>query len=356
MARRATLDRGMSRDRSGETDDDLAAQAPDRRGRGGSWSRSQSRAQAPGGPAAGSAPWRGSGGRWLVWTLRVIAWAVLLVIGYRGVLAIVQGTGPASAPPPAPAASPGAAFPETAAEAYALQFGSAYLNFSPAAQTRRAQVLAAMLPPGADPNVGWNGAGQQVLTSEQVAGIQVKGAHTAVVTLLAMINGSDLIELGVPLYTSGGRFVVTGAPALLPAPRAAVPPPAPAASADANAQEQLTTQLRGFFTAYASGQQLDLDRFLVPGASVTGLNGVVTFNNIVSVSAPPGGSTRHITAVVSWTINSSDGVTFSGSKKHQTESPSPDTLQMAYDMTVVEQNGTWDIQSIGASSELPGPP
>ena len=34
--------------------------------------------------------WGGAGGRWLVWVFRGIAWAVLLLIGYRGVVAILS--------------------------------------------------------------------------------------------------------------------------------------------------------------------------------------------------------------------------------------------------------------------------
>ena len=33
--------------------------------------------------------WSGSGGRWLLWPLRVMLWATLLIIAYRGVTAIV---------------------------------------------------------------------------------------------------------------------------------------------------------------------------------------------------------------------------------------------------------------------------
>src|SRR5215472_7459438 len=81
---------------------------------------------APGPPWA---HWRGSGGRWLIWIGRAVAWAVILVIGYRGILAIVDGrTSHASAKPPAPAASVASAqFPVTMAEAYAMQFGDVYL-------------------------------------------------------------------------------------------------------------------------------------------------------------------------------------------------------------------------------------
>ena len=49
-----------------------------------------------------SQPWRGAGGRWLIWAGRAVIWAVLLLIGYRGVLAIVHdetGTGAARSAP-----------------------------------------------------------------------------------------------------------------------------------------------------------------------------------------------------------------------------------------------------------------
>ena len=52
-----------------------------------------------GGTAARTGPrWRGAGGRWFVWAARAVLWAVLLVIGYRGVIAIVS-----TPAPPAPA-------------------------------------------------------------------------------------------------------------------------------------------------------------------------------------------------------------------------------------------------------------
>ena len=44
---------------------------------------------------------RGAGGRWLVWTFRVVVWVVLLVIGYRGVMAIVLNETPPSNSSPA---------------------------------------------------------------------------------------------------------------------------------------------------------------------------------------------------------------------------------------------------------------
>jgi hypothetical protein len=305
-------------------------------------------------------PWRGSGGRWLVWTLRVIAWAVLLVIGYRGVLAIVTGPSSGNAPAPAVTQSPASTFPTTLAEAYALQFGSVYLNFSPATAATRAAALAAMVPASAASELGWNGAGSQTLTSEQVAGISVRGPHTAIVTLLALINDSELVELGVPVYASNGQIVVTGEPALLPAPKTAAPPTVSPGSPDTTATEELQAQLPAFFRAYASGQQSTLSRFLVPGASVTGLDGAVTLNQVTSVTVPSGGATRQITVVVSWNVPTSNTTAPAGSRKHPASQVAEANLEMTYTMTVTEQvtqqGPTWYVQSIGASDQLPGPP
>jgi hypothetical protein len=102
--------------------------------------------------------WRGAGGRWLVWVFRVVVWLVLLLIGYRGVTAIMTGettSGGASAP----AATPSTAFPSALAGAYALQFGQVYLNADPATANQRASELATFLPAGADSQAGWNGNG-----------------------------------------------------------------------------------------------------------------------------------------------------------------------------------------------------
>jgi hypothetical protein len=360
MARRATLDRGMPRD--ADDDDAGAGDGSARSGRAG-WRSAQRpgpqqlAAQRSAARRSGSAPWRGSGGRWVIWTLRVIAWVVLLVIGYRGVLAIVQGsTSSGSGAAPAPTAAPANPFPETLAEAYALQFGSAYLNFSPATASSRAALLASMLPAGADQQLGWNGVGTQTLQSENVAGIQVLGAHKAIVTLLAEINNSQAIELGVPVYTSGGRFVVTGEPALLPVPKAAAAPTAPAQSVDSTAVTALQAQLPAFFRAYADGSQATLSRFLVQGAEVSGLNGAVAYNQLVSVTAPPGGTTRTITAVVSWAVPTSTQTSTSGTRKHPITNVAVATTEATYNMTVVEQGGTWYVQSIGSSAQSPGPP
>ena len=287
--------------------------------------------------------WRGAGGRWLVWVFRVVVWLVLLLIGYRGVTAIMGGE-TTSGSAPAPAATPSSSFPSALAGAYALQFGQVYLNADPARANQRASELATFVPSGADAQLGWNGNGSLVLQSEQVADVAVQDAHHAVVTLLARVNG-NLMELGVPVYYTGGALAVSGEPAWLPAPsKAAVPTPTPPSS-DSASQTELAKQLPAFFQAYASGDQATLGRFLAPGTTVTGLNGQLTFGSLAGVIVPAGGDTRHVIATVEWNVP--------GQASSGTASPSAQ-LEMSYALTIVNTGGTWYISAIGPSFQTAG--
>src|SRR6266851_4308957 len=101
--------------------------------------------------------WRGAGGRWMVWTLRVVVWVVLLVIGYRGISAIVLNETPATrGGSAAKATSPQSQFPAGLAEAYAMQFGQVYLNVSQANASQRARQIASFVPAGLGQQFGWN--------------------------------------------------------------------------------------------------------------------------------------------------------------------------------------------------------
>jgi hypothetical protein len=301
--------------------------------------------------------WRGAGGRWLVWTFRAVFWAVLLIVGFRGVTSIVATSRPSARNDAsgANAAVTDSGFPTGMAEAFALQFGNVYLNFSPATAAQRASELVPFIPVGSDPQFGWNGAGSEQLQSEQVASISVKSANYAVVTLLAQVN-SGLIELGVPIYTAQGGLVVSAEPALLPGPERATPPSSSSAANDPVAVAALTDQLPGFFRAYASGDQEALGRFLAPGAVVTGLGGAVTFGSISGMEVPSGGTTRRIAVTVIWQFASQSG---KARGKHSQESSVNDAspgLEMTYEMTVLRQHGSWYVQAIGPSATQPGGP
>jgi Conjugative transposon protein TcpC len=230
-------------------------------------------------------------------------------------------------------------FPTTLAEAYALQFGSVYLNFSTATADQRSSQLATFVPSsisGADPQLGWNGSGPLKLDAEQVAGIAVHDSNRAVVTLLASVNGK-LMELGVPVYTSNGALAISGNPAWLPAPAQAAVPSTNPGNADPTAQAELNAQLPAFFQAYASGDTATLNRFLAPGASVQGLDGSLSYAGISSLQVPTGGTTRTITVTVTWQLAS--------------QTTSVGKLDSTYQLTVVDQSGKWFVQSIQASTQ-----
>jgi hypothetical protein len=304
--------------------------------------------------AQAAAHWRGAGGRWLVWVARVVVWAVILLVGYRGVAAIVGGTGTSGSGSGAKRTVSATGFPVTAAEAYALEFGNVYLNYSPATAAERSAALAAFLAPGTGPQLGWNGAGNQQLLAEQVAGITVRSSSAAVVTLLARLGDGSLVELAVPVYAAGGGMSVSGEPALLPGPAKAVAPAADQPRGDQATAAALQSQLAGFFQAYASGDQATLARFLAPGAQINGLAGVVTFGAVDAVYAPLGGPTRTISVTVSWLLPSQPAPRSAGAT-----ASAPAGLQMTYELTVVKRGGAWDVRSIGGATAQPvtqGPP
>jgi hypothetical protein len=163
--------------------------------------------------------------------------------------------------------------------------------------------------------------------------------QSAVVNLLAMIN-NRLMEFGVPVYAPGGGsgIVISGLPALLPAPAMVGVPQGHRAQPDPQATSQLQQQLPAFFGAYANGDSATLDRYLAPGASVTGLGGEVTFGNIVSLYVPPGGATRDIIATVNWLLAGQQG-----------------GFVTTYAMSVVDlQGGKWYVEDIRASTQPMG--
>ena len=70
------------------------------------------------------------------------------------------------------------------------------------------------------------------------------------------------------------------------------------------------------------------------------------FAAIDRVFAPPGGNRRQISVTVTWNLSpAQSGV-----------AAAPAALPMTYEMTVVRQAGSWDVQSIGASAQSQGPP
>jgi hypothetical protein len=109
------------------------------------------------------------------------------------------------------------------------------------------------------------------------------------------------------------------------------------------------SQLPAFFQAYASGDQVTIDRFLAPGTHVTGLGGGLTFGSLTSVTVPTGGDTRHTVATVVWHVPGQASPAPTTSK-----ASSPAGLEMSYALTIVKRSGTWYISAIGPSLQPAG--
>jgi Conjugative transposon protein TcpC len=279
--------------------------------------------------------------------VRIVLWAAILIIGYCGISAIVLNETPSSASAGnGPAAASAPSFPVMLAAAYSLQFGQVCLNSSPGNVTERANKLAAFIPANVgapQPEFGWTGAGTMQLQPEQVAGIDVRSAHTAVVAVTATIIGR-LAEFGVSVYESGSGVVVPGEPAWLSAPTAASLPDSPAVASGPAAQRALPGGVPAFFRAHAGGGQATLNRFLAPGASIGGLGGAVGFVSIASLTVPPGGATRDIAVTVSWVLSGQVSCI---------------VMQFAaiYDMSVIDRpRRRWYAGEIRASTQPMGTP
>jgi YD repeat-containing protein len=279
--------------------------------------------------------WSGSGGRWWVWVGRLILWAFILVVIVNGIRAPFQRFN--SSPTAAPTKSSDDAksrYPSGAAAAYATEFTDAYLNFDQKNPSARDTALSYFLPDGQDTRLGWDGNGQLTVQSVQVAGVDVRDANNATVTMLVKANGTWL-QLAVPVYSNGGRMVISGQPALLPAPQRATLPSTAPGDQDGTVADELQTTLTGFFTAYGTGDQ-SLSQFVDQGSSITGLpSGVLTFSKLGDVTVPKGAADqRVITAQVTWQLPAPDGRT------------APAQLQESYQLTVVKRDSKWYVRDI----------
>ncbi|MGW4791823.1 conjugal transfer protein [Nonomuraea sp. NPDC004297] len=253
-----------------------------------------------------------------------------------------------------PATQADKGFPGERGMAFAAQFAGVYLNFSPDDAGSRSNKLAAFLAQGMDPQMGWDGYGKLAAVAIQPYDIEPSDAQNAVVSV-AFQSGPRRMMLSVPIYYSGddagGRFVVAGRPAILPAPAPADLPQVAAPETDDAAAAELKPQLEGFFKEYASGDAAGLQRYVAAGKSLPSFGGTFTFSQLKEVVVPVGGATREIQAVVVWAVPNGD------------TPPSPNatdpaavggTLEQAYRLTVEKQGDKWFVADIRGGSRVVG--
>ncbi|WP_230985439.1 conjugal transfer protein [Microbispora oryzae] len=296
--------------------------------------------------------WGGGGGRWLVWTGRIILWALIIVILVNGIRAPLERLGQGDEGARTPAEPTGTAFPVTQAAAFASQFAAVYLNYDASNPQQRAERLKAFRPEGLDEQFGWNGYGRMSAGAFQFSGITVIDEHQARVVVSYQSGGTRGL-LSVPVYYNAGTFVVAAQPALLPAPGPAGLPQLPDPDRDSAAEAELRPQLEGFFKAYAAGNQVDLQRYVANGVTVAGFSGQFTLAELKDVVVPPGDpDSRQVTAVVVWAVSSG--------AEAAVATPSPDPgaqpagLEQAYQLTVEKQGGKWFVKDVQGANRSVG--
>ncbi|MDA0637044.1 conjugal transfer protein [Nonomuraea sp. MCN248] len=239
--------------------------------------------------------------------------------------------------------------------AFAAQFAGVYLNFSPEDAVSRSSKLSAFVAEGMDQQLGWDGNGKLGAVAIQPYDIEVTDANNAVVTV-AFQTGPRRLHLSVPIYYSTGdagrRFVVSGWPAILPAPAPAQLPQAAVPETDDAATAELKPQLEGFFRNYASGNTAELQRYVTAGTSLPSFAGAFTFAELKSVVVPVGGATREIEAVVVWIV---PGAVASTTPDAAAGSGTADgRLQQAYRLTVEKQGDKWYVDDIRGAGRVVG--
>ena len=299
--------------------------------------------------------WSGGGGRWLVWVGRIILWALIVVIVVNGVRAPFERYTQQNNATPQAAPQVDKGFPTARGMAFAAQFAGVYLNFSPEDAPSRAGKLAAFLPDGSDQQLGWDGAGKMAAVAIQPYDIEASDAQNAIVSV-AFQSGPRRLILSVPIYyagdDSGKGFVVSGRPALLPAPAPADLPQLAQPEGDEAAAAELKPQLEGFFKDYASGDTAGLQRYVAAGKSVSSFGGAFTFGELKKVVVPVGGATREIQAVVVWIVPS--GAVPSADPSATDAAAADGRLEQAYRLTVEKQGDKWYVDEIRGAGRAVG--
>jgi Conjugative transposon protein TcpC len=232
--------------------------------------------------------------------------------------------------------------------AFAAQFAGVYLNFSPADAQSRSGKLAAFLAEGMDPQMWWDGFGRLAAVAIQPYDLEASDAKNAVVSV-AFQSGARRLMLSVPVYYDGAsRFVVSGRPAVLPAPAPADLPQLALPESDEATAAELKSQLEGFFKDYASGDAARIQRYVAPGKTLSSFGGAFAFAELKEVVVPVGGATREIQVVVVWTVPSGPAQDPAATDPAAVGG----RLEQAYRLTVEKQGDKWYVADIRGAGRL----
>jgi hypothetical protein len=245
--------------------------------------------------------------------------AALLLLGVRTLVLSVTNARLAR-PAAAPAATDTSGFPTLAAEAFAAQFGQAYETYDSANVQAHQQAVAAYLPEGSDPTVGWDGQGKQIAAVGVPSGITVLDQRRAVVVVAVQVgpfrDGREQtprwVYLAVPIVADRGALAVSGKPSIVAPPALASVQPVTQAvgSEDTDLESSLKQTLPAFLKAYASSSQAELQVYAAPGVTLRGLGGQVELSELTGVVVPQGGPDQRTALITVRWADRASGASF----------------------------------------------
>jgi hypothetical protein len=274
-----------------------------------------------------------SGSRPLAFAGRLLLWSAVALVLVRGTIDLLR---PDADETPAED-STGEGRPATnveAAEAFAVRFASDFLTLNEEDSDARRDALEAYVAPDVDLDAVWDGDGVQAVSHAVPVSTSVEDDGKLTVLVAAQVDGPRWLHLAVPVSGDADNFVVTGLPALV-----AAPPNADVELTEPEVDSELSSRLQptveSFFAAYGAGEQAELDRYVLPGHTVIGLDGAYVVDDVseVAVMATDGAdSPRRARATVGW----SDPLSGAG-------------FSATYDLMLTEEDGRWYVERLTAA-------
>lgn len=226
--------------------------------------------------------------------LRILVWAVLILILWIGVRTIIWGNKARQEAAPVPIS---ATFPTATAEGVASRFAVAFLTWEEGdagAKTRADALRPYYSATGdIDGRLGWNGKGKQRAENPTVMRVQVVDEKTArVLVLVDIINGEKRSSTGLEMTVKviDGAGVVVGNPGVVAVPAAPTVARQEAFSDDGQLTTKTKTEAQSFFSLFAAGD--NLDSIAAPGAKIRGLNGAWGTATVTRWTVSEGGADR----------------------------------------------------------------
>lgn len=217
------------------------------------------------------------------------------------------------------------AFPTAAGEGFVSSFSREYLTITPKESSKKTEalkqytidVLATSIVSSSDDTLA-----QAVTQGPIISGVESVDDNNAIYTVAAQLNGNRWVYFNVPVYfdkTANG-FLVSGTPAFIAPPVKAADPKKPNEyENDTKLANDVTSNIQGFFQAWATSNKEGLGRYMTNDAPETakiGLSNTFTFVSVSDIrveskgSEDPKPNNRKAQATVVWADPANPKITY----------------------------------------------